>query len=76
MYCKNCGTQIPDNALFCPACGTRTGVSIQNTPAETPVPAAEAPAPAEEITAVVTAPAVPGKSHGRRSLVGCSPWGR
>ncbi|MBO4359550.1 MAG: zinc-ribbon domain-containing protein [Eubacteriaceae bacterium] len=58
MYCKNCGTQIPDNALFCPACGTRTGVSIQNTPAETPVPAAEAPAPAEEITAAVTAPAV------------------
>ena len=22
-YCSNCGAQIPDNANFCPACGTR-----------------------------------------------------
>ena len=21
MYCKHCGNQLPDNALFCPACG-------------------------------------------------------
>ena len=21
MYCKNCGTQIVDNASFCPQCG-------------------------------------------------------
>ena len=23
MFCKNCGRQIPDNATFCPACGTK-----------------------------------------------------
>ena len=23
MFCKNCGKQIPDNATFCPACGTK-----------------------------------------------------
>ena len=23
MFCKNCGRQIPDNAAFCPACGTK-----------------------------------------------------
>ena len=23
MFCKNCGRQIPDDAAFCPACGTK-----------------------------------------------------
>lgn len=23
MFCKNCGRQIPDNAAFCPGCGTK-----------------------------------------------------
>lgn len=23
MYCPNCGHQIPDRAVFCPACGGR-----------------------------------------------------
>ena len=43
MFCKNCGRQIPDNAPFCPACGTkrsdsgtsadeRSGVDIRNLP--------------------------------------------
>ena len=26
MFCKNCGTQIDDNAKFCDACGTQTAV--------------------------------------------------
>ena len=25
MYCPNCGHQIPDRAVFCPACGGRAG---------------------------------------------------
>ena len=43
MFCKNCGRQIPDNAAFCPACGTkrsggdmfgdeRSGRDIKNLP--------------------------------------------
>ena len=43
MFCKNCGRQIPDNAAFCPACGTkrsggdtfgdeRSGRNIKNLP--------------------------------------------
>jgi len=23
-FCENCGIQLPDNALFCPGCGTKT----------------------------------------------------
>ena len=23
MFCKNCGNQLPDNALFCGSCGTK-----------------------------------------------------
>lgn len=25
MYCRECGNQIPENALKCPKCGTRHG---------------------------------------------------
>lgn len=43
MFCKNCGRQIPDDAAFCPACGTkrsggdtfgdeRSGRDIKNLP--------------------------------------------
>lgn len=28
MYCRECGNQIPDNALRCPDCGTKTGEGI------------------------------------------------
>lgn len=38
MYCNHCGTQIEDNAAFCPTCGAST----QPEPAATPTPA---PAP-------------------------------
>jgi phage shock protein C len=26
MYCKNCGTSLPDDCRFCSSCGTATGV--------------------------------------------------
>lgn len=44
MFCKNCGRQLPDNADFCPGCGTkrsggnesygegRSGADIKNLP--------------------------------------------
>ena len=48
MYCKNCGTQIPDDALFCPACGNKTANFPQENAAEPPV--TEDVMPAEEIT--------------------------
>lgn len=34
MYCKNCGSEIPENSSFCPKCGKETGenqVERQNT---------------------------------------------
>ena len=29
MFCKNCGTQLPDNATFCSKCGTKLGEGQQ-----------------------------------------------
>ncbi len=28
MFCKNCGTQMADNAAFCPNCGTASGTGV------------------------------------------------
>ena len=33
MYCSQCGTQIPDEAAFCPACGARSAAHPAATPA-------------------------------------------
>ncbi|MDR1018278.1 MAG: zinc ribbon domain-containing protein, partial [Lachnospiraceae bacterium] len=30
MYCKNCGTQLPDEAKFCNLCGTKQDVEMHN----------------------------------------------
>ncbi len=35
MFCKKCGTQIPDDAKFCPSCGADNS-PVESTP-ETPV---------------------------------------
>lgn len=39
MYCNQCGTQLPDNASFCPTCGKATKAS-ENQPS-TPEPVKE-----------------------------------
>ena len=30
MFCYNCGKELPENALFCPFCGTQVGVSVES----------------------------------------------
>jgi ribosomal protein L40E len=29
-YCHNCGEKLPDNAFFCPKCGTKTVTGVQS----------------------------------------------
>ena len=43
MFCRNCGTQWPEETVFCGKCGTALKVA---EPA--PQPVEEAPAPVEE----------------------------
>lgn len=31
MYCKKCGSQIPEAFAFCPNCGSQTGANVQNS---------------------------------------------
>ncbi len=35
MYCAKCGTQLPDDAVFCVKCGVQTGQSSQSSPTPT-----------------------------------------
>ena len=30
MYCKNCGSSLPDEAKFCPSCGEHVSYIINN----------------------------------------------
>ena len=48
MFCKNCGNQLPDDALFCGSCGTKV-----EAPAAPQQPAYEAPQPAPQQPAYV-----------------------
>ena len=33
MFCKNCGTPVPDGVKFCPQCGTPAGGNAGRTAA-------------------------------------------
>ncbi|SDG45922.1 zinc-ribbon domain-containing protein [Selenomonas sp. WCT3] len=33
MFCKNCGEQLPDNAIFCKKCGTKVVNTLSSPPA-------------------------------------------
>ena len=41
MFCKKCGTKLPDNAKFCSACGEETASPIKNNVAPTQSPSIE-----------------------------------
>lgn len=30
MFCYNCGKELPENAIYCPACGTQVGVKCKS----------------------------------------------
>jgi len=34
MFCKNCGTQLAENAKFCDVCGTQTVAELANIQAQ------------------------------------------
>ena len=36
-YCKNCGSQLTDNAMFCPQCGTRIENSTPSKDSHLPI---------------------------------------
>ena len=47
MYCGNCGTSLPDGALFCPECGTPSHLKTtpQNPPEQSGGPPPDSPVP-------------------------------
>ena len=53
MYCKHCGSEMPDDAIFCSHCGTRL---IADEPQQPEEPAFEQ---AEPVAAEPVAPAEP-----------------
>jgi uncharacterized membrane protein len=55
-FCASCGTQIADNAAFCPNCGKAAGHTSGAGASSAPAPA---PAPSAGYTAPAAAPAAP-----------------
>ena len=47
MFCRNCGSQLPDNAAFCGNCGTKVE-AVAAAPQQPAYEAVQQPAPAQE----------------------------
>lgn len=62
MFCKNCGTELPDGAGFCPSCGTPAGADAPKTAGE--------PAQPTQQPAQPTPPAANRKSKIAAGLLG------
>lgn len=62
MFCKNCGTEIPEGAGFCPSCGTPAGADAPKTAGE--------PAQPTQQPAQPTPPAANRKSKIAAGLLG------
>lgn len=64
MYCKHCGSEMPDDAIFCSHCGTRLVEAAPAEPAAKPAqpvpkPAPAKPAPAPQAKSAEEAPRKP-----------------
>lgn len=47
MFCRNCGSQLPDNAAFCGNCGTKVE-AVAAAPQQPAYEAVQQPAPAQQ----------------------------
>lgn len=45
MFCTSCGTALPENAAFCPGCGTKVQAAAAGSTAAAPAPRPEAAVP-------------------------------
>lgn len=67
-FCEQCGAQIPDGALLCPACGRGTQSQPPQPPAQSPQPQAAPPWGAQTPTAAPRPPKASRGSWGGRIL--------
>ncbi|MFB3894755.1 MAG: DUF4190 domain-containing protein [bacterium] len=63
MFCSSCGTQVDNNAQFCPHCGTKF-VQIP-TAVVSPEPLSPPPVSSVPGTAPIPTPSIPGKASGQ-----------
>jgi hypothetical protein len=77
MFCSSCGTQVDNNAQFCPNCGTKfvqmptsAETGVLSSPPSSPIPVA-APIPASGIPAKASSRAVTALVLGILGLTCC-----
>ena len=63
MLCKNCGTELAEDAKFCVSCGTAVTAEVEQAPAAVEQPAAPVEAPAAEASAAEAAAEVAQKKE-------------